>query len=351
MARKLGIVLVGLLFIAQAVHAAERAGFDPVLALEPVQSSRFEAARFATDRLLDRDPELMDAGARPKIVLVKESGFLAEGSAEVDAVARDIASLLFQRDLQVTIVETSDGSFDRGSKTRPEAETTWPETTWPETTWFVSVDREDPRWILRVRAQSASAGSLVVPYENKPWVTNLDAWPAEPGGIVIRGESGLRGDAAMARDAALRDAAAQLYDTLEGDPRRERSPIASWSRERARERLAKALANPVTSGSYVRDWYVAESGRALGTVYRAHALLSVPRDEFEAWGNRLGDWAAGTERRVWALLALCVLAIPLTFIAYLKLDATTRGCCSFGLRIGALAIVALVFLASWASVT
>ena len=175
--------------------------------------------------------------------------------------------------------------------------------------------------------------------------------PAEPGGIVIRGESGLRGDAAMARDAALRDAAAQLYDTLEGDPRRERSPIASWSRERARERLAKALANPVTSGSYVRDWYVAESGRALGTVYRAHALLSVPRDEFEAWGNRLGDWAAGTERRVWALLALCVLAIPLTFIAYLKLDATTRGCCSFGLRIGALAIVALVFLASWASVT
>ena len=308
-------------------------GATPGPVAEAPRPSLAAAVSHAADLMLERDVALMDAPADAGVLLIKRrpggeirpSRAIADEIQDLDRAARLVADLLFQRGLQVTVIESpSAGGEERSVRALS-----------PRTTWQMTVSRIGERRALMLRGRGQDGASVVVPYEEKPWVVDLSI--AAPGHdstttLRFRGESGIRGDADEARAGALADGLAQIrdriLDRLAADDR-STALLGSAPVDRV---LDRELSNPVLTNKFVKDWYLGESGRAYGTVYRGHVLLEVAADEFqrlEALVRRgMNEW----HHTLWISIVGFLLSIPAAFALYLKLDARTKGYFSNWLR-------------------
>jgi len=321
-----------------AIPAAGSAGAisdpDDGLTREAVQPGLELAVERAIGRLLAVDLSLMDSPMDARILLVKVGSFDPGGEGEeLDRAARLVARQLFERNFRVAVVDTP-LQGDRGFADSFES----------DAVWELAVETRGSERDLLVRARGQEMASVVVPYEEKPWVTDFGGWQADAGGaLFFRGKSEIEGSAESARKGALDAAVAELQSALVA-----RGPSAGPGGQRkTRARLANELTSPIITSKYIKDWYLQESRRPYGSVYEAYVLLRVPEEAYDDLKARVRGWERTHRRHLWLGLLIFGLAIPVTFVAYLKLDAATRGCIAPWLRLGALATVVAVGIAVW----
>lgn len=318
--------------------------------LEPGQPSLRAAVAHAVEGLLERDPALMDSAASPRVLLVKEgvyegrNGLSREDMAELDRAARVIASYLFQRNMRVTVIETPGGE-EAASLSAAGFDA--------ESFWYVSVDRLDRKHLLRLRsavaraegdpASAADMVALVVPYEDKPWVQDFEGFKqSQSGGLWLYGESGIRGAGSSARESALDDAMNQLQSLLVEPVAKNASWPAVLGLDHVRARLAKRLTSPVATNKMVKDWYLGETGRSYGKVYRGHVLVGLNEADYDEWQTRIRVWMASWERSLYWCIVILLVSIPAAFAGYVKADVATKGYFTNWLRLGAIVGVSLL---------
>jgi len=308
--------------------------------LEALQPGLEAACRIAVERVAEEDLALMDGPAAPRILVVMEKARSAEDAAEADRAARVVQPLLFERGFQVTIVGFPVGLPPEGLDSLEIPR---------DSTWTLGATHLGDRRILRLRATQECGAAVAVPYEEKPWVTDFHEFArARSGMLYFHARSGIEGDAEEARHSAVRGALEEVRLALVERRGQERSLIGRVASRKSRARLEKELADPIIVNNYLADWYLEESRRPYGSVYRGYALVGIPEGEFREWADRVRGWDRSWTRSLLLGLLGLGLLVPAVWLAYLKLDAATDGCFGSWLRLLALGGLAgagaLVFL-------